>query len=166
MDAVTKLDRIDINILVHLQRDGRMKNVILAQAVGLSPTPCLQRVKRLESAGYISGYKAHIDASKLSELVTVFTEITLSDHKRSDFLKFEAAITAIEEVQECHLISGGYDYLVCFMATSIKHYQELMESILDQNIGIDKYFSYIVIKSPVMRDTVSLRSLSLLRKSH
>jgi len=159
MEAAIKLDRIDISILVHLQRDGRMTNVSLAQAVGLSPSPCLQRVKRLELAGYISGYKAHIDVTKLSESVMVFTEITLSDHKRGDFLRFESAIAEIEEVQECHLISGGYDYLVCFLAGNIKHYQEMMESILEQNIGIDKYFSYIVIKSPVMRNSVSLRSL-------
>jgi|GEM_PF-46793 len=159
MDAATKLDRIDINILVQLQKDGRMTNVSLAEAVGLSPSPCLQRVKRLESAGYISGYEAHVNLAKFASSVTVFTEVTLSDHKRADFVKFESSIRNIDEVLECHLISGGYDYLVRFLCSSIQHYQELMESILDKNIGIDKYFSYIVIKSPVLKSAVPLRSL-------
>ncbi|HAA39755.1 MAG TPA: AsnC family transcriptional regulator, partial [Pseudomonas sp.] len=86
-------------------------------------------------------------------------EVTLSAHKRSDFAKFESSIRNIDEVLECHLISGGYDYLVRFLTTSIQHYQELMESILDKNIGIEKYFSYIVIKSPVVKSTVPLHSL-------
>ena len=159
MEAATKLDRIDINILVQLQKDGRMTNVSLAEAVGLSPSPCLQRVKRLESAGYISGYEAHLNLAKFANSVTIFTEVTLSDHKRSDFQKFESSIRNIDEVLECHLISGGYDYLVRFLTSSIQHYQELMEAILDQNIGIEKYFSYIVIKSPVMKNKVPLRSL-------
>lgn len=159
MDAATKLDRIDISILVQLQKDGRMTNVSLAEAVGLSPSPCLQRVKRLETAGYISGYEAHVDMTKFADSVTVFTEVTLSDHKRSDFVKFESYIRGIDEVLECHLISGGYDYLVRFMTSSIQRYQELMESILDRNVGIEKYFSYIVIKSPVVKNTLPLNSL-------
>lgn len=83
--------------------------------------------------------------------MTIFTEVTLSDHKREDFAKFEANIRQVDEVLECHLISGGYDYLVRFMTRSIQHYQEVIESIIDKNIGIAKYFSYIVIKSPVMK---------------
>ena len=89
----------------------------------------------------------------------MFTEISLSDHKREDFAKFEANIRHVDEVLECHLISGGYDYLVRFMTRSIQHYQEVIEELLDKNIGISKYFSYIVIKSPVMKDGVPLRKL-------
>ena len=73
MEGVVKLDRIDINILVELQKDGRITNVSLADAVGLSASPCLQRVKRLEAAGYISGYNAHLNLAKITESVTVFT---------------------------------------------------------------------------------------------
>jgi DNA-binding Lrp family transcriptional regulator len=91
--------------------------------------------------------------------VTVFTEITLRDHNREDFAKFESNIRLVDEVLECHLISGGYDYLVRFMTRSIQHYQEVVESLLDKNIGISKYFSYIVIKSPVLKDGVPLRKL-------
>jgi DNA-binding Lrp family transcriptional regulator len=159
MGAAPKLDRIDINILVQLQGVGRMTNVDLADAVGLSPSPCLQRVKRLESAGYIVGYGARLNLAKLTESVTVFTEVTLADHRRADFVKFEASIRGVEEVLECHLVSGGYDYLLRFLCRSITHYQELMESLLERNIGIEKYFSYIVIKSPIMKQALPIKKL-------
>src|SRR5436190_21419904 len=105
MPGLPKLDRIDINILVQLQKDGRMTNVELAEAVGLSPSPCLQRVKRLESAGYIAGYNARICLAKLTDSVTVFTQVTLSDHRRADFIKFESSLRSVEELLECHLVS-------------------------------------------------------------
>jgi len=151
MPTNLKLDRIDINILTQLQRNGRVTNVDLADAVGLSPSPCLLRVKRLEAAGYITGYNAHIDIAKLGETVTVFTEVTLSDHRREDFIKFEASVRTIDEVIECHLISGGYDYLLKFLTRGVAHYQTVIESILERDIGVSKYFSYIVIKSPIVK---------------
>lgn len=154
-----KLDSIDVNILVQLLKDGRMTNVNLASAVGLSASPCLQRVKRLEAAGYIVGYGAQINLSKLADTVTVFTEVTLADHRRQDFIKFEASIRNVDEVLECHLVSGGYDYLLRFIARSIAHYQELMETLLESNIGIEKYFSYIVIKSPIAKSTIPLKNI-------
>ncbi|MDH2432709.1 AsnC family transcriptional regulator [Pokkaliibacter plantistimulans] len=159
MSMGTKLDKIDINILTQLQKNGRMTNVSLADAVGLSASPCLQRVKRLESAGYITSYKAFLNLSKITEFVTVFTEVSLTGHKREDFVKFEANIRQIDEVMECHLISGGYDYLVRFLTRNIQHYQEVIEDIVDRNIGVAKYFSYIVIKSPVIKEDMPLKKL-------
>lgn len=147
--AAVKLDRIDINILAQLQRNGRITNINLANAVSLSPSPCLLRVKRLEKAGYITGYNARIDLAKLGETITVFTEVTLNDHHREDFVKFEASIRTIDEVIECHLISGGYDYLLRFLTRGVAHYQSVIENILERDIGVAKYFSYIVIKSPI-----------------
>ncbi|MGQ0836007.1 MAG: Lrp/AsnC family transcriptional regulator [Gammaproteobacteria bacterium] len=146
-----KLDRIDINILAQLQRNGRITNINLANAVALSPSPCLLRVRRLEQAGYIKSYNAYIDIAKLGETITVFTEVTLSDHKREDFTKFEEAIRTIDEVIECHLISGGYDYLLRFITRGVAHYQSVIEGILERDIGVAKYFSYIVIKSPFQK---------------
>jgi DNA-binding Lrp family transcriptional regulator len=154
-----KLDRIDLNILAQLQRNGRMSNVDLADLVGLSPSPCLQRTKRLESAGYITGYSAQIDLVKLGDILMVFTEMTLSDHRRSDFARFEAAVASIDEIIECHLVSGGYDYLLKFVTRSVTHYQSVIEAMLDRGIGIEKYFSYIVIKSPIMKQRHPLKSL-------
>ena len=142
-----KLDRIDLRILAHLQRNGRLTNVDLADAVGLSASPCLMRVKRLEKAGYISGYGAHIQMQKLGDLLVIFTEVTLSDHRVVDFARFEGAIRKVDEIIECHLVSGGYDYLLKFVTRGVNDYQELMERLLGLEIGIEKYFSYIVIKS-------------------
>lgn len=147
-----KLDRIDLRILATLQRSGRITNVELAEAVHLSPSPCLARVKRLEKLGYIAGYSAQIDLQKLGKFLTVFTEVTLSEHRKEDFGKFERRISEIEEVLECHLVSGGYDYLLKFITPSVIRYQELIEEMLQNDaLGIDQYFSYIVIKSPFIR---------------
>jgi len=154
-----KLDRIDINILIQLQENGAVSNQQLAEQVGLSPSPCLQRVKRLEKAGYITGYGARIDVAKLTDTVTIFTEVTLVDHRIDDFTKFEANIRNVDELMECHLVSGGYDYLLRFLTRSIAHYQERMESLLRRNIGIEKYFSYIVIKSPIVKNAAPLKTL-------
>ena len=110
-------------------------------------------------AGYIVGYGARLNLAKLTESVTVFTEVTLADHRRADFVKFEANIRNVEEVLECHLVSGGYDYLLRFLCRSITTYQELMESLLERNIGIEKYFSYIVIKSPILKHALPIRKL-------
>lgn len=154
-----KLDRIDINILAELQRSGRMTNTQLADRVGLSPSPCLARVKRLEDAGYITGYGAWVNLAKLSAVQIVFASITLSDHRLSDFTKFERGVADIDELVECHLVSGGFDYLAKFVVKSVNHYQELIEKILERNIGVSKYFSYIVIKSPVVRNHVSVKML-------
>lgn len=144
-----RLDAIDIRILATLSREGRLTNAALAERVGLSPSPCLTRVRRLEAAGYITGYAAQIDLSLLAGAITVFTEITLSDHRRPDFARFESGIEAVEEVVECHLVSGGYDYLVKFVCASVADYQATIERVLEAGLGVEKYFSYIVIKSPI-----------------
>jgi DNA-binding Lrp family transcriptional regulator len=159
MDSDLRLDRIDINILTQLQKNGRMTNVKLADAVGLSASPCLQRVKRLERCGFIQNYKAFLNLSKITEYVNVYTEVYINGHKREDFIKFETAMKKVEEVMECHLISGGYDYLVRFVTRNIAHYQEVIESLVDNNIGISKYFSYIVIKSPVVKEDMPIQNL-------
>ena len=159
MAKAEKLDRIDIKILAELQSNGRITNAALADAVGLSQSPCLQRLKRLEAAGYITGYAAQIDIGMLAETVTVFTEVTLSDHKSSDFSRFETGIAQFDDVIECHLISGGYDYLLKFTSPSVAGYQATIERILDARIGIEKYFSYIVIKSPMTGRQPSVSAL-------
>ncbi|CAN7513768.1 Lrp/AsnC family transcriptional regulator [Phyllobacterium sp. LjRoot231] len=154
-----KLDRIDLKILYELQKNGRITNVDLADAVGLSPSPCLMRVKRLEQAGYVTGYGAQINLAKLGETISVFTEVTLSDHRREDFVRFENAIRNVDEIVECHLVSGGYDYLLKFIARGVVHYQGIVENLLERNIGIEKYFSYIVIKSPFIKNYYPLTAL-------
>lgn len=158
-NGALKLDRIDIRILSHLQRNGRITNVDLADAVGLSASPCLIRVKRLEKAGYITGYGAQLQLEKLGDMQVVFTQVTLSDHRREDFSKFEAAVRNIDEVVECHLVSGGFDYLLKFVTRSVAHYHSIAEDVLRQDVNIDKYFSYIVIKSPIGKSHYPIEKL-------
>lgn len=154
-----KLDRIDIKILYELQKNGRITNVELAALVHLSPSPCLMRVKKLQAAGYIAGYAAHINVAKLGQTFTVFTEITLKNHRQIDFARFLAAIEKEEAVAECHLISGGYDYLVKFVTSGIGAYQSMMERLIDTDIGIEKYFSFVVLKTPIARTHLPLTNL-------
>jgi DNA-binding Lrp family transcriptional regulator len=154
-----KLDRIDLRILAHLQRNGRSTNVDLADAVGLSPSPCLLRVKRLEKYGYIAGYGAHLMLEKLGGMQTVFTQVTLLDHRHDDTVKFEASIRNVDELVECHLVSGGFDYLLKFVTRNVVHYQSLVEEVLGQNTHIEKYFSYIVMKSPFVKSYCPIEKL-------
>jgi DNA-binding Lrp family transcriptional regulator len=154
-----KLDRIDIRILHELQNNGRITNVELADLVHLSPSPCLARVKKLQKAGYITGYSAKIDIAKLGPTITVFTEVTLKNHRKIDFEQFQRAAEKVDEIIECHLISGGYDYLLKFVTGSISDYQALMERLTDMDIGIDKYFSFVVMKSPFVKAHLPLRTI-------
>ncbi|MFT4014753.1 MAG: Lrp/AsnC family transcriptional regulator [Paracoccus sp. (in: a-proteobacteria)] len=154
-----KLDRIDIRILHELQKSGRITNVELAELVHLSPSPCLMRVKKLQKAGYITGYAAQIDVARLGPTLTVFTEITLKNHRQIDFARFQQTIEKVEEAIECHLISGGYDYLVKFVTAGISDYQSIMERLIDTEVGIDKYFSFVVIKTPFSKPHLPLHKL-------
>jgi DNA-binding Lrp family transcriptional regulator len=130
-----KLDKIDIKILSELQKNGRISNVELAELVHLSASPCLMRVKKLQAEGYITGYSAQIDVSKLGQTLTVFTEITLKNHRQNDFARFLGTVEKIDSVIECHLVSGGYDYLVKFITAGITEYQAIMERLVEMDIG-------------------------------
>ncbi len=141
-----RLDRLDLKILATLQATGRITNLELAETIGLSATPCLQRVRRLEAAGYIKGYGAELDIDRLCANIVVFTEITLRNHGREDFLRFEKTVQTVPQILATYLVSGGYDYLVQFIARSILEYQTIVENLLDMDLGIEKYFSYVVIK--------------------
>jgi DNA-binding Lrp family transcriptional regulator len=133
--------------------------VELAELVNLSPSPCLMRVKKLQTEGYIVSYSAQINVAKLGQTLTVFTEITLKNHRQIDFARFLAAIEKVDSVIECHLVSGGYDYLIKFVTGSIVEYQTIMERLIDIDIGIDKYFSFVVLKSPIVKPHMPLTSL-------
>jgi DNA-binding Lrp family transcriptional regulator len=144
--SAIRLDRIDLKILATLQNAGRMSNLELAETVGLSASPCTQRVRRLEAAGYIRGYGAQLDIDCICSNLVVFTEITLRNHRREDFLKFERGIQAIPQILNCFLVTGGYDYLAQFIARDIHDYQTTVEGLLDRDLGVEKYFSYVTIK--------------------
>ena len=91
--------------------------------------------------------------------VTVFTELTLTEHRAGDFSRFETRIRKLDEIVECHLVSGGYDYLLKFVTRGVAHYQSVIEGMLEGDYGIEKYFSYVVIKSPFIKHHYPLQHL-------
>ena len=156
MRTSPKLDRIDFKILAHLQRAGRCSNVDLADQVGLTPSPCLGRVKRLEECGFIESYGARLALAKLGPHVVVFTEITLMEHRKDDFVRFERAARGVPEIMDCYNVAGGYDYLLRVVARSVSHYHDVMEGILKMDVGLDKYFSYFVLRVPFTKNAYPL----------
>ncbi|MBT2302452.1 Lrp/AsnC family transcriptional regulator [Variovorax paradoxus] len=151
MGSAVFFDRFDLKIMVHLQREGRCSNVDLAESIGLSPSPCLLRTKRLQETGLIRGYSADIALEKLGECVVVFSEITISSHRPDDFRKFEEGAGKYEEIVECYNVSGGYDYLLKIVAPGVGHFQALMEKMLDDDIGIERFASRIVLRQSLNR---------------
>ena len=149
MQSSASLDQFDIKILVHLQREGRCSNVDLSAAIALSESPCLLRTKRLQDAGVIRGYRAEVALETLGNHVMVFSEVTISSHRPCDFRKFEAAIGKYQEIVECYNVSGGYDYLLKIVAPSITWFQALMDRLLEDDIGIEKFASRIVLRQPL-----------------
>ena len=141
-----KLDRIDLNILSVLQRHGRITKLALAEQVHLSPTPCWERMKRLEDAGIITGYHARIALSKIAPSTILWTEVTLRMQRREDFGRFEDVVRREPEIVECWAIGGGVDYLMKVVTRDVDSYQGLIDSMLEADIGIDRYFTYIVTK--------------------
>ena len=153
MKAV-KIDQIDLRILAALQRDGRITNLKLAEKVGLSPSPCLQRVKRLEKAKLIQRYGAQLDANRFVRHLFAYVEITLERRRREDFQMFERFVLDMPEIVTCALISGDYDYLLQFVAADLEHFHLLMDRILEARLGVIRHFTHVVIKK--VKDTWEL----------
>ena len=141
-----KLDTIDIRILDAIQREGRITKLALAERVGISPTPCWIWLRRLEKAGIITGYHARLALRLVTPVTTVLMEVTLGAHRQADFDRFERTVKAIPEIVACWSVGGGVDYVVKVMARDIDSYQRLVDDLLQQEIGIDRYFTYIVTK--------------------
>ena len=141
-----RLDAIDIKILATLQREGRITKLALAERVNLSPTPCWERLKRLEQAGIITGYGAQVALEKLAEHVVVFVTAELENHRAEDFERFEAAIEAEPEIARCWALGGGYDYAFQVITHNINSYQKLIDRLLDRKVGLARYYTYVVTK--------------------
>ncbi|MEI2806550.1 Lrp/AsnC family transcriptional regulator [Albidovulum sp.] len=141
-----KLDQRDIAILRTLATEGRISKTDLASRVGLSATPCWERLRRLEKAGLIEGYRAEIALRKLGPHVTVFVAAELADHTAARFRAFEEAMGRYDEVVACWALGGGFDYLLQIVTRDIDAYQRLIDAMLDARIGLARYFTYIVTK--------------------
>ena len=142
-----KLDRYDLKILEVLSRDGRITKSNLAEIVNLSISPVWQRVKRLETAGLIKGYKAEVDWDRVFQTSQVLVEITLGRHTGVAMQKFEDRMYAAPEVAFCYATGGGVDYIVMVRAQNIDRYQAFMERLLAEDLEIERYFTYIVTKT-------------------
>lgn len=148
-----KLDAIDLRILEAIQADGRITKLALAEKAGLSPTPCWLRLRKLEKAGIVTGYHARVAVRRLAPVASVMMEVTLSNHRQADFDRFERAVAATPEIVACWSVGGGVDYILKIMAADIDAYQRLVDGLLDRELGIDRYFTYIVTKT-VKEETV------------
>ncbi len=142
-----KLDAIDLRILEAIQADGRITKLALAERVGLSPTPCWMRLRKLEKAGIVTGYHARVAVRRIAPVANVMMEITLANHRQADFDRFERAVAAIPEIVACWSVGGGVDYIMKCMTPDIDAYQRLVDELLARELGIDRYFTYIVTKT-------------------
>jgi Lrp/AsnC family leucine-responsive transcriptional regulator len=144
-DSSRVLDRIDLHILSILQDDGRIVMKDLAERVGLSLTPCIERVKRMERDGVIAGYHARVAPRALGLQILVFVEITLRQKSGEAFERFRRAMLAIPEVMECHLVSGDFDYLIKARIPEMTEYRRLLGEILHVADG-GQSKSYVVME--------------------
>lgn len=144
--TLTEIDRIDKSILKELQKNGRLANVELARRVGLSPTPCLERVKRLESNGFITGYEAVLSPQKLQASLLLFVEIRLNHTSPDVFKDFKKAVIELPQVLECHLVSGDFDYLVKARVADMVSYRVLLGETLLTLPGVSASRTYVVME--------------------
>ena len=140
------LDATDIRILSAVQKHGQLSKTRLAEIVNLSPTPCWARLNRLKSAGYIRGYHADIALDRIGNFTEVIVTVALTHHRKSDFDRFEDRIRKLDEVAECIATGGGMDYVLKIFKPSLAAFQNLMESLLEADLGIDRYMTYIVTR--------------------
>ncbi|WP_417763815.1 leucine-responsive transcriptional regulator Lrp [Shewanella sp.] len=150
------LDRIDRNILNELQNDGRMSNVELSKRVGLSPTPCLERVKRLEKQGYIKGYNAQVNPQLLGASLLIFVEITLNRDTPDVFDKFNRAVQYLDNIQECHLVSGDFDYLLKTRVEDMSAYRKLLGETLLKLPAVSDTRTYVVMEEVKQSNRIAI----------
>lgn len=143
---VRTLDKLDRKILMLLQQDGRMAMTELADTVGLTITPCIERVKRMERDGIITGYHARVNPLALDAGLLVFVEITLSAKSGRTFDDFRSEVVRIPQVLECHLVSGDFDYIIKARIKEIGQYRKLLGDILLQLPGVTQSKSFVVME--------------------
>lgn len=155
MSNIIELDRYDREILAVLQRDGRISNQDLADRIGLSPSPCLRRVRILEESGLITGYRALVDAKKLGLTLMALIGISMDQHTPERFANLEAAIRDIPEVLECLLITGQQsDYQLKVVVRDMDAYQELLLNKLTRIQGVTGVHTSFVLRRVVDRTEI------------
>jgi Lrp/AsnC family leucine-responsive transcriptional regulator len=143
------MDATDRRIIRELQRDGRLTIQELSERVHLSPSPCLRRMRNLEQAGLIRGYAAIVDEERYGLPVTVYVRIRLQKHSQEQIRQFEKAIQRIDEVLECHLLAGDYDYMLRVLVADLRAYERFIRERIHPIPGvgaIETSFAYGVVK--------------------
>ena len=153
-EPVRALDKLDYKILRCLQEDGRIAMKDLAEKVGLTVTPCIERVKRMERDGVITGYYARLNPAVLGAGLLVFVEITLANKSGSIFEQFRREVLKIPEVLECHLVSGEFDYLIKARIGEMTDYRKLLGNILLQLPATVQSKSYVVMEE--IKETLNI----------
>ncbi len=142
-----KIDSVDVSILKHLQDDGRITNVKLAENVGISPPPCLRRVRALEKGGLIRGYHADIDSSAMGFGVKVFAQVGLNSQAESDLVAFENRVRGWPMVRECYMLAGETDFILKVVARNWDDYQTWLTSELTSAPNVDHVKSSLAIRT-------------------
>lgn len=145
--APPKLDRIDRAILIELARNARISMIELGQKVGLSKTPVTARVKRLEAEGVITGYRAELSAGRLGLEHVAFLEVRLADTREKALQAFNAAVRQIAEVEECHMIAGGFDYLVKVRTRDIGDYRRVLSESISRLPHVASTSTFVSMES-------------------
>ena len=154
IQSVRALDKLDRKILRILQEDGRISMKDLSEQVGLSVTPAIERVKRMERDGVITGYHARLNPAAIGATLLVFVEITLNQKSASHFEQFRREVLRIPEVQECHLVSGDFDYLIKARIHQMAEYRKLLGDMLLNLPGAAQSKSYVVMEE--IKETLTL----------
>jgi Lrp/AsnC family leucine-responsive transcriptional regulator len=141
------VDDVDRSILAVLEKYGRISNAELADRVGLSPSPCLRRVRRLEETGVIRGYRAIIDPAAVGRSLRVFAGVRLVRHSRKDVVAFERAVVQLSEVVNCHHITGNFDYLLQVEVADLTAYEDFHANRLASLPGVAAVSSYVTMKT-------------------
>ena len=141
------LDEIDLKILEALQDDGRITNVDLAAKVGLTAPPCLRRVRTLEERGYITSYHAHLEPVAMGFTITVFAMVSLKSQAEADLLAFEAYVSALPEVRECHMLNGEIDFILKVVAADLRSFQQFLTSRLTQAPNVASVKTSLTIRT-------------------
>ena len=141
-----ELDRLDRKILRALQAEGRLSNIELAERVNLSPTATAERVKRLTREGYIKGYMALLDPAKLGRSLLVFVEVKLDKTTPDVFDSFAAAVKRSDDVMECHMVAGGFDYLVKARVAGMEAYRQFLADVILPLPGVRETHTYAVME--------------------
>ena len=156
MRKMDELDRSDVHILNVLQAEGRLAVVDLADRIGLSKSPCLKRLRRLEKEGFIKGYRAEIDPIKVRQAHLAYVQITLSSTRLDNLEAFNRAVQDIPEIMSCHMMAGGYDYLLKVRTRNMQDYRIFLGEVIANLPGVDQTSTF-----PVMEEVKDTQFLTI-----